>query len=282
MSKQIQGAISYEELLNFYKESGADAVLSETPINHFHQSTLLEKKSESLKKKSIQPVNITHQTQTPPTAKPHSYPPHNSDNVQPERLAIEIAKNANTLDELKSALLAFDGCSLKLTAKNTCFADGTAGSSLMLIGEAPGREEDIQGIPFVGKAGMLLNKILESIGLTRKDVYIANTIPWRPPGNRTPTPREIALCRPFLERHIQLAKPRILIALGGTATQFFTGVQGGIIRMRGKWLTYETESKIKIPVMPTFHPAYLLRTPSQKKLTWMDFLEVQNSLNSLS
>lgn len=282
MSQQTPCATSYEELLNFYKESGADAVLSEAPIDRFHQSMHLEKKSAPLKKNITQTVNVTHHIQTPKTIKLQNYPLHNSENMQPELSAVEMAKNANTLSELKSALLAYNGCSLKLIAKNTCFADGTEGSPLMLIGEAPGREEDIQGIPFVGKAGMLLNKILESIGLSRKDVYIANTVPWRPPGNRTPTPREIALCRPFLERHIQLAAPRILIALGGTATHFFSGTQSGIVRIRGKWLTYEIEGDVQIPVMPTFHPAYLLRTPSQKKLTWMDFLEVKNRLDSLS
>ncbi|MCZ2328515.1 uracil-DNA glycosylase [Bartonella sp. F02] len=273
MSQQIQSSIAYEELLSFYKESGADAVLNEISIDRFNQSTSLD---QTIKWET----NIAHQEQTRSTIKPHSYPQHNPDNTQRTLSNIELAQNAKTLDELKSALLNFNDCSLKITAKNTCFADGTPGSPLMLIGEAPGRDEDIQGIPFVGKAGILLNKILASIGLRREDVYIANTVPWRPPGNRTPTPREIALCRPFIERQIQLANPRILVALGGTAAQFLTGSQSGIIRLRGKWLTYEREGQIKIPVMPTFHPAYLLRTPSQKKLTWIDFLEVKNSLNN--
>ncbi|EJF87626.1 uracil-DNA glycosylase, family 4 [Bartonella vinsonii subsp. arupensis OK-94-513] len=274
MLNQTPLSISYEELLNFYKESGADAVLTDSPINRFNQTV-------SLEKKSTQAVNISHNQQTAPTTKVPKHSLSNLATIQSESSAIESAKSAKTLDELKAALLAFNGCSLKLTAKNTCFSDGTAGSPLMLIGEAPGREEDIQGIPFVGKAGMLLNKILESIGLTRKSVYIANTIPWRPPGNRTPTPREVALCRPFIERQIYLARPRVLIALGGVAMQFLTGAQNGIIRTRGKWFTYESENNIKIPVMPTFHPAYLLRTPSQKKLTWIDFLEVKNRLDSL-
>ncbi|WP_156850458.1 uracil-DNA glycosylase [Bartonella refiksaydamii] len=273
MLNRTQCSISYEELLNFYKESGADAVLTDSPVDRFSQSA-------SLEKKLTQTINTFHNQQASPTIKLSNHPLSIPSIIQGEPSAIESAKNANTLDELKSALLAFNGCSLKLTAKNTCFSDGTAGSSLMLIGEAPGREEDIQGIPFVGKAGILLNKILASIGLTRNNVYIANTIPWRPPGNRTPTPREVALCRPFIERQIHLAKPRILIALGGVATQFLTGAQNGIIRTRGKWLTYEGEDNVKIPVMPTFHPAYLLRTPSQKKLTWIDFLEVKKRLDS--
>ncbi|EJF86634.1 uracil-DNA glycosylase [Bartonella rattimassiliensis] len=273
MLNQTPCSISYEELLNFYKESGVDAVLTDLPIDRFKKSACSEKKLAPI-------INISHNQQTSPAIKLDNHPLHNSRVIQNEPAAIESAKNAKTLDELKSALLAFNGCSLKLTAKNTCFSDGTAGSPLMLIGEAPGREEDLQGIPFVGKAGMLLNKILASIGLTRNNVYIANTIPWRPPGNRTPTPREVALCRPFIERHIYLARPRVLIALGGVAAQLLTGSQNGIIRTRGKWHIYESED-IKIPVMPTFHPAYLLRTPSQKKLTWMDFLEVKNHLDSL-
>ncbi|WP_375610134.1 MULTISPECIES: uracil-DNA glycosylase family protein [unclassified Bartonella] len=274
MLNQTPYSISYEELLNFYKESGADAVLTDFPIDRFKQSACSERKLTPV-------VNISGNQQTSPSVKLDNHPLYNSSPIQNESAAIESAKSAKTLDELKSALLAFNGCSLKLTAKNTCFSDGTAGSPLMLIGEAPGREEDIQGIPFVGKAGMLLNKILASIGLARNNVYIANTIPWRPPGNRTPTPREVALCRPFIERHIYLARPRVLIALGGVAAQFLTGSQNGIIRTRGKWHIYESEDNIKIPVMPTFHPAYLLRTPSQKKLTWIDFLEVKNRLDSL-
>ncbi|GAA5103668.1 uracil-DNA glycosylase [Bartonella jaculi] len=272
MLNQTQYSISYEELLRFYKESGVDGVLTDAPIDRFSQP---EKKLKKV-------IDSPHHQQAPPIIKQHSSPLPHSDITQHALSAVEMAKKANTLDELKSALLAFNGCSLKLTAKNTCFSDGTAGSALMLIGEAPGREEDIQGIPFVGKAGMLLNKILAAIGLTRQNVYITNTIPWRPPGNRTPTPREVALCRPFVERHIQLAKPRVLIALGGVATQFLTGTQDGIIRTRGKWLTYVGKDEVEIPVMPTFHPAYLLRTPSQKKLTWIDFLEVKNRLNNLS
>ncbi|WP_336276313.1 uracil-DNA glycosylase [Bartonella sp. CB178] len=274
MSNQTQYSISCEELLNFYKESGADAALSNTPVNHFDQTV-------STKKQLEQETDTSDQKQVPSTVKQYSYPLQSFKITQHTLSAVEMAKSARTLDELRSALLAFDGCSLKLTAKNTCFADGTAGSQLMLIGEAPGREEDIQGTPFVGKAGMLLNKILASIGLKRQNVYITNIIPWRPPGNRTPTQREIALCRPFVERHIYLANPCVLVALGGVATQCLTGTQNGIIRTRGKWLTYTGEGEKKIPIMPTFHPAYLLRTPSQKKLTWMDFLEVKNYLNSL-
>ena len=171
---------------------------------------------------------------------------------------------------------------MKLTAKNTCFADGTPHSKLMLVGEAPGREEDLQGIPFVGRSGMLLNRILAAIGLKREGVYIANTIPWRPPGNRTPTPMETELCRPFIERQIELAAPEILVALGGPAMQVLTGVKNGIIRTRGKWLSHQMNNGKTIPVMPTFHPAYLLRTPSQKKFAWADFLEIRNALNELS
>ncbi len=273
MLNQTPCSISYEELLNFYKESGVDAVLTDLPVDRFNQAV-------SLEKKSIQTVNISHNQQTSPTIKSSNHLLPTPSIIQDKPSTVDSVKHAKTLDELKSVLLAFNGCSLKLTAKNTCFSDGTAGSPLMLIGEAPGREEDIQGVPFVGKAGMLLNKILASIGLTRENVYIANTIPWRPPGNRTPTPREVALCRPFIEKQIHLAKPRILVALGGVATQFLTGAQNGIIRTRGKWFTYEREDNTKIPVMPTFHPAYLLRTPSQK--TYMDgFSRSKNRLDNL-
>lgn len=274
MSERSNGTISYEELLGFYSEAGVDTPLDDKPIDRFKQSAEIIKQVTATARETAVPPERTNVRPTPRHA-----PPQRISVEGQVATANELARNAKNLDELFEALKSFNGCTLKLTAKNTCFADGTPHSKLMLVGEAPGREEDLQGIPFVGRSGMLLNRILAAIGLKREDVYIANTIPWRPPGNRTPTPMEIELCRPFIERQIELSAPEILVALGGPAMQVLTGVKNGIIRTRGQWLSHHLENGKTIPVMPTFHPAYLLRTPSQKKLAWADFLEIRNALD---
>ncbi|AQT42269.1 DNA polymerase [Bartonella apihabitans] len=273
MSERSNGTISYEELLGFYSEAGVDTPLDDKPIDRFKQSAEIIKQVAAARETAVpqERANVRHT--------PRHAPPQRISVEGQVATAHELARNAKNLDELFEALKSFNGCTLKLTAKNTCFADGTPHSKLMLVGEAPGREEDLQGIPFVGRSGMLLNRILAAIGLKREDVYIANTIPWRPPGNRTPTPMETELCRPFIERQIELSAPEILVALGGPAMQVLTGVKNGIIRTRGQWLSHHLENGKTIPVMPTFHPAYLLRTPSQKKLAWADFLEIRNALD---
>ena len=274
MSERSNGTISYEELLGFYSEAGVDTPLDDKPIDRFKQSAEIIKQVTAAARETTVPPDKTNVRPAPRRA-----PPQRISVEGQVATAHELARNAKNLDELFEALKSFNGCTLKLTAKNTCFADGTPHSKLMLVGEAPGREEDLQGIPFVGRSGMLLNRILAAIGLKREDVYIANTIPWRPPGNRTPTPMETELCRPFIERQIELSAPKILVALGGPAMQVLTGVKNGIIRTRGQWLSHHLENGKTIPVMPTFHPAYLLRTPSQKKLAWADFLEIRNALD---
>jgi DNA polymerase len=194
---------------------------------------------------------------------------------------MEIAAACNSLAELKAALEAFDGCPLKKTATNTVFADGTPAHHIMLIGEAPGRDEDKQGKPFVGRAGQLLDKMLAAIHLDRKtNAYITNVINWRPPDNRDPTPEEAATCLPFLRRHIELAQPGIIILLGAVAARHVLGKTDGIMRLRGKWLEYHVGGKM-IPVMPTLHPAYLLRRPADKKLAWRDLQAIEDKIKSL-
>ncbi len=195
--------------------------------------------------------------------------------------AIAVAGAANSLAELKAALKAFDGCALKKTATNTVFADGTPSHRIMLIGEAPGRDEDKQGKPFVGRAGQLLDRMLASIGLDRNtNAYITNVINWRPPDNRDPTPEEAAACLPFLRRHIELAQPEILILLGAVSARHVMGRTDGIMRLRGKWLDYHVGGKM-IPVMPTLHPAYLLRRPADKKLAWHDLQAIDQKIAAL-
>ena len=199
------------------------------------------------------------------------------DEAQVARARAE-AREAKTLDELRERLAAFDGCNLKFTAKNLVFADGNPEGGLMLIGEAPGRDEDLEGLPFVGRSGKLLDRMLAAIGLDRTQVYIANTVPWRPPGNRTPTELETEICRPFIERQIELADPKVLVSLGAPSARTLMGVREGILRARGKWRTHTTASGKDIPGMPTLHPAYLLRNPAHKKLAWRDFLEIKARL----
>lgn len=197
-------------------------------------------------------------------------------------LARELAARASTLDELREQMAAFDGCNLKFTAKNLVFADGNPNSAVMLVGEAPGRDEDIEGLPFVGRSGRLLDRMLAAIGLDRNSAYIANVIPWRPPGNRTPTPHETEICRPFIERQIELVNPKVLVTLGGPSAKLLLNTTEGILRLRGNWRTHQTRSGTSIPTMPTLHPAYLLRNPAHKKLAWRDFLEVKAKLKELS
>lgn len=186
------------------------------------------------------------------------------------------------LARLRAAVEAFEGSSLKRYATNTVFGDGSAGARIMCVGEAPGAEEDRQGVPFVGPSGKLLDRMLGAIGFARKDVYIANTLYWRPPGNRTPTPEERAQCLPFLMRQIELVGPEIIITCGGPAAQTLLNETTGITRLRGKWFDFETRpglaGGLQLPLLPTFHPAFLLRQPAQKRQAWQDLLAVKARL----
>ncbi len=194
---------------------------------------------------------------------------------------MELASAASSLAELKAALEAFEGCPLRKSATHTVFADGTPDGRVMCIGEAPGREEDQMGLPFVGRAGKLLDKMLASIGLDRRsNVYITNVLNWRPPANRDPTPEEAASCLPFLRRHIELADPALIVLLGAVAARHVIGRSDGIMRLRGNWTEYHVNGRM-IPLMPTLHPAYLLRRPVDKKLAWRDLQAIAEKIRSL-
>ena len=192
--------------------------------------------------------------------------------------AREAARRARSLEELRQGLEAFDGCPLKATAKNLCFFRGVPTARLMIIGEAPGRDEDIEGRPFVGKAGQLLDRMLAAIGLGEAHVHITNVVYWRPPGNRVPTPEEVAICEPFVARQIALVAPDLIMTLGGVAAKAMLGVTDGILRVRGKWRKLGVDGR-DVPVMPTLHPAYLLRTPAAKRQAWRDLIEVKLALD---
>lgn len=187
------------------------------------------------------------------------------------------AREATDLADLRERLQGFNGCALKATAKNLCFFRGAEKARLMLIGEAPGREEDLAGMPFVGPAGRLLDKMLAAIGLTEADVHITNSVYWRPPGNRTPSPQETQACRPFLDRQIELVAPDFIALLGGAAANTVLGIEGGIMRLRGNWKELEAGGR-RIRVMPTLHPAFLLRTPANKRQAWRDMLALAEAL----
>jgi uracil-DNA glycosylase len=191
--------------------------------------------------------------------------------------AREAAAGAQSLDELRALLEGFQGCALRATATQLVFADGNPAARVMFVGEAPGYEEDVSGKPFVGRSGKLLDRMMEAIGLDRSKAYIANVVPWRPPGNRTPTPQETAICLPFIRRQIELCNPDILVCLGGPAMQILLGIKDGITRTRGRWLPYDTGAR-EIRAMATLHPAYLLRQPLQKRLAWRDFLAIKKAL----
>ena len=195
--------------------------------------------------------------------------------------ARELATGAADLAALKAVVESFDGCNLKFTARSTVFADGNPQARIMLIGEAPGRDEDEQGLPFVGRSGQLLDKMLAAIGLDRTKVYITNVLPWRPPGNRTPTSAETDICLPFVERHIELVAPDLLVFVGGSSAKTMLRTTTGIMSLRGKWQQVSIGGR-EIPAMPCLHPAYLLRTPNHKALAWRDLLAIQAKLTELA
>ncbi|AFK54511.1 uracil-DNA glycosylase [Tistrella mobilis] len=198
-------------------------------------------------------------------------------------LARSHAGAAQNLAELEQAIRAFEGCALKATASNTVFADGNPEADLMLVGEAPGAEEDRRGLPFVGQSGRLLDRMLKAIGRDRSTVYITNVLPWRPPGNRTPTPAEIAACLPFALRHIALVRPKLVVAVGGVSAKALLDRPEGITRLRGRSATLDLPGLAgPLPVFATFHPAYLLRQPAQKRLAWGDWLRIAEILEKQS
>ena len=264
MDKRLQDI----EQLDWQLACGVDETIGEHPVNRL--------------KASIQPaLASSERTAAPPSApapnRPRLMPSLAPSPEEATQSARDMASACASLDDLRQAMAAFEGCALKSMATNLVFADGTAGAELMFVGEAPGRDEDLQGLPFVGRSGQLLDRMLKAIGLARTNVYISNVLPWRPPGNRSPTAAEISICYPFIERHIELAKPRVVVALGGVAAQTLLHTHEGIMRLRGKWHNFQA-GNLNIPLLPSFHPAFLLRQPGQKRMAWRDFLSVKAHL----
>jgi uracil-DNA glycosylase len=260
------------ELIAWYAEAGVTEALDETPHNHFADAPPAATERAALPPARAQPQQ---RAAAPVRAMPAAATTPDEAQVS----ALALAREATSLDELKAAMARFEGCALKATAKNLVFADGHPAGRLMLVGEAPGAEEDRLGLPFVGKSGQLLDRMLAAIGLTRAEhVYITNLLPWRPPGNRTPTPQEVAICMPFVQRHIELVNPDILVCVGAPSAQALLGL-AGILASRGKWMEYDTGAR-KIRAMATLHPAYLLRQPLQKRLAWRDLRALKAALDA--
>ena len=292
------------EILAFHAEAGVDCALDEVPHDRFAEASKQAAapvsgsvgKASSTDKTLATDTTLANEmaTERDPSAPrvlqravalaPESQRPApaaaamSTDDAASSATA--LARAATTLDALRAALASFEGCALKATAKNLCFADGNPHARVMLIGEAPGADEDRQGLPFVGVSGQLLDRMLAAIGLARaSDVYIANIVPWRPPGNRTPTPQEMLICKPFIERQIELAAPDMLVTIGAPSSQALLGVKG-IMAERGKWRDYRVGNRL-IPALPTLHPAYLLRNPIAKRQAWADLRSLKARFDTL-
>ncbi|MFL6837804.1 MAG: uracil-DNA glycosylase family protein [Bradyrhizobium sp.] len=267
-------APTVQQLLAFYLEAGVDCALADEPVNRLAEP-------DSLPAAPVPREIAPRPAREIPAAVP-AVP--RSETVAPEAAiasAREAARTAPTLDALRTLLENFDGCALKHTATKLVFADGNPQARVMFVGEAPGRDEDIEGLPFVGRSGKLLDRMIAAIGLDRGKAYIANVIPWRPPGNRTPTPQETQICLPFIQRQIELVNPDVLVTLGNPSTQALLSTREGIMRTRGKWFDYDTGTRT-IRAIATFHPAYLLRSPPYKRMSWQDLRAIAKALEQSS
>jgi DNA polymerase len=273
------------KLLAFYLDAGVDALIGEEAVDRMADPAIgssAEGEVAAVRREGGEapsPASRDPGSSPPPPRKESGNIPAQAAPPPPEVAAMaarEAAASAKDLDALRALLENFQGCGLRATATQLVFADGNPQARVMFVGEAPGYEEDISGRPFVGRSGKLLDRMMEAIGLDRTKAYIANVVPWRPPGNRTPTPQETAICLPFIRRQIELADPDILVCLGQPATQTLLGTREGITRTRGRWFKYDTGTR-EIRAMATLHPAYLLRQPLQKRLAWRDFLALKKA-----
>ncbi len=293
----VTGDQALARLLDWYRAMGVDEAIVGVPTDWLERGPEPPRRYNPAPKVSQADAGGPRPVasgRAPPLSPRDPSPPRQPDRPPASPVAIaddvaeanarEIARKAASLDELHHLLADFDGCGLKATAKNMCFYRGAGDARVMIIGEAPGRDEDRAGVPFVGRAGQLLDKMLASIGLSEADTHITNVVYWRPPGNRVPTPQETLVCRPFLERQIQLVQPEVIVTVGGAAAKLILNTTQGIMRVRGKWQSFEVagengEAALAIDVMPTLHPAYLLRSPIHKRQAWRDLLAISARLD---
>ena len=276
----MQDAENHAKLLaalRWQVEAGADEVVSDTPY-HLAEGHLrggAPPRAVERPRNAVERFEGRMASQPVPQSVPKTPAPEVAPEVLPKALPDFSA--CASLEALREAVAGFD-LDLKATATQMVFADGDPTSKIMFIGEAPGADEDRQGKPFVGVSGQLFNKMLASIGLMRARIYITNTILWRPPGNRTPTKQEVAVFLPILRRHIALVAPEILVCLGGAAAKALLATDTGILKLRGRWHDYDMGAGQIVPLMPTLHPAYLLRAPQQKALAWHDFCRIAQKM----
>lgn len=280
------------EALRWQAEAGADEAIADAPIDRFAESAAPAARAAAPAPAPAAAPQTPRGTAPAPAAAPaHAAPraaPAKPSPTPPRPAATaaatnasEIAAAANTIEELRAALESFDGCALRQTATNLVFCDGNPAARIVFVGEAPGAEEDRQGLPFVGPAGKLLDRMIGAIGLDRTSALITNTIYWRPPGNRNPAPDEVAACLPFVERVIEIVDPAVLVLVGGIASKTLLATSDGIMKLRGKWANFQTPRMSRpVPCMPIFHPAFLLRSPGQKRLAWRDLLEIRRRLEA--
>jgi DNA polymerase len=277
-SRRIQWSpIEAAETLRWWIRAGVNEAVDETPHNRLAESGAAEQHLAPIAAAIREPSRMAPATGSPAYQSGGAKPPEAA-----EIAARALAEAATDLEELRSVMADFDGCALKRTATQLVFADGIPRSRVMFVGEAPGGDEDRIGRPFVGRAGQLLDRMLGTIGLDRLSVYIANVVPWRPPGNRTPTLQETQACLPFIRRQIELADPEVLVCLGGSAVQALLGVQGGITRVRGSWFDYARDTGQPTRTLAMLHPAYLLRQPAHKRLAWADMRVLAKALRTSS
>ena len=279
----MNGIDQTRALLDWHIVMGIDETIAEHPVDNFAPPEPVTTAAPEVLHDIAPAAQLTPQVARPPasaapvTISPATPPPSGEASVQ---AATELAAVAKTFDDLQAALKDFDGCALKKTATNMVFADGNPSGRVLFIGEAPGAEEDRQGKPFVGPSGRLLDKMLASIDLDRSQVLISNTVFWRPPGNRTPTTIEAAICLPFVQRMVELMMPEVIVPLGGPAAKSLLEQTTGIGKLRGRWFTYAAANlSSSVAATPLFHPAYLLRTPAQKRAAWRDLLMIRQRLD---
>ena len=283
-----------KKLLLWHIEAGANEAILDHPVNHYHAQAG-ERQSQARQPQAFKnpmksgdmamgmdevapaPASAPRPSQTPNSTPSPGL--HTADEALHD--ARSLAHSAKSMEELAEKLRSYEGCGLKKTATNMVFGDGNPEASIMFVGEAPGADEDRLGRPFVGVSGQLLDRMIAAIGLDRDSAYISNILPWRPPGNRNPTPAEVSLCLPFIERQIELVAPHILVLVGGVAAKTLLGRKEGIMKLRGQWFDYASHGlSCPMKARAIFHPAYLLRSQAQKQRAWQDLLEIKTQMNS--
>ena len=263
------------EILTWYRDAGVDEAVSDYSSDSFAKNETSAATAKAVKATPPARPSLGHKPKPPARAPQASSVLEAGETANDAR---SLAQSATTLEDLKAALERFEGCGLKATATNLVFGDGAADARIMFIGDSPGSDEDIQGLPFVGRSGQLFDRMLAAIGLNRQNAYITNVIPWRPPGNRTSTPHETAVCRPFIDRQIELVSPEVIVLLGGFSAKEMLDATTGIKLLRGKWTKFKGKDT-QFPALPTLHPEFLLRQPAQKRLAWNDLLMIRQFLD---